>query len=249
MQTPPTFLVLDDDATNRLLERDLLEREFPQCRVVECSTVASAVAATDLQHFDGIVTDHHLGQSDGAEFVRRVRANGLACPIVMVTNSSDPAVIDRAQRAGATRVFAGSNYDFIGYFRQTIDATRTPAVTKILIIDDDVATRAAIAASLTGAGFHTQPIEDGREALAFCQREEPQVVIVDLIATGQDGFVTLGQLRRHFPAVKVIAMSASGRIAASEYLKMAKTLGAAALLAKPFSVDELHLAVSTALRT
>jgi CheY-like chemotaxis protein len=112
-----TFLILDDSEDTRFLHRRQLEDEFPASHVIECETICAALAASAGQPVDAVITDHHLGESDGAEFVQLLRAQGHACPVLMVTGSSDPRVHERAYQAGATRVFFGSKLDFVPYLR------------------------------------------------------------------------------------------------------------------------------------
>ena len=118
----PTFLVLDDDEDTRFLARHALERAFPGARVFESANADDAVSAAQSASFDGVITDHHLGTGDGASIIRRLRAAGVACPVVMVTASSDPSVFRHAYEAGAARVFAGSDFDFVSYFRKLLQS-------------------------------------------------------------------------------------------------------------------------------
>lgn len=117
---PLTFLVLDDDSTSRFLSRAMLELEFPDCTVLESHSVADALATTDGRRLDAVITDHHLGEADGSEFVSRLRARGASCPVIMVTGSSDPKVHARAYAAGASKVFFGGETDFIGYLQSCV---------------------------------------------------------------------------------------------------------------------------------
>lgn len=118
--TSPIFLVLDDDATSRYLNRRALQKAFPSSTVVECDSPAEALAATETTRLDAIITDHHLGQEDGAEFVKSLRSQGVRCPVLMVTGSSDPEVHQRAYRAGADRVFFGANLNFSAYLKNRL---------------------------------------------------------------------------------------------------------------------------------
>jgi len=113
-----TVLVLDDDADTRHLTRVRLERAFPGVTVVECENTEDAVAAVAGRRIDGVITDHHLGAADGATIIPRLREAGVCGPVIMYTGSSDPAVYRRAYEAGAARVFAGADVDFIGYLKQ-----------------------------------------------------------------------------------------------------------------------------------
>lgn len=117
---PPTFLILDDDVTSRFLNRSILEKNFPESSVIECGSTDDALAASKGQHLDAVVTDHLLGQSDGVEFVTRLRAQGARCPVIMVTGSVDPAVHKRAYEAGAAHVFFGGDSDFSEYLRKAL---------------------------------------------------------------------------------------------------------------------------------
>jgi len=113
-----TILVLDDDADTRHLTRVRLERAFPGVVVVECENAEDAVAAAARHEVDSVITDHHLGAADGATIIPRLRKAGVCGPVIMCTGSSDPAVYRRAYEAGAARVFAGTDVDFIGYLKR-----------------------------------------------------------------------------------------------------------------------------------
>ncbi len=73
------------------------------------------------------------------------------------------------------------------------------------------------------------------------------VVLTDLIMPERDGFELLTAFRRRFPQVQIIAMSAGGQIAAPNYLKIAKTLGAAETLIKPVTEEQLEQAITRVL--
>lgn len=113
-----TILILDDDEDTRHLMRVCLERAFPGIVVLESADTETAIAVATGRSLDGVITDHHLGTLEGAAIVQRLRQVGVSCPIVMFTASSDPAVLRRAEEAGAAHVFAGSDTDYIGYFRK-----------------------------------------------------------------------------------------------------------------------------------
>jgi DNA-binding response OmpR family regulator len=59
----------------------------------------------------------------------------------------------------------------------------------------------------------------------------------------KDGIEIIWDIKEKFPDVKIIAISGGGRIAATDHLKIAKKLGANAILTKPFSTDELLLEI------
>lgn len=119
-ESPPRFLVLDDDETSRYIHKQMIADEFPGCSVVECGSPDDALVESCAGRLDAVITDHHLGASTGAEFIANLRQCGTQCPIFMVTGSSDPKVHDRAYKAGACRVFGGGNSNFIAYLRTVV---------------------------------------------------------------------------------------------------------------------------------
>lgn len=121
MTRAPTFLILDDDEDNRVLARHALLRAFPNAHVVESADPAAALLAVADLSLDGIVTDHHLSTSDGAIFIRQIREKGIGCPVIMVTSSVDPQVSRRAYEAGADRVFAGNDFNYVGYLKTALE--------------------------------------------------------------------------------------------------------------------------------
>jgi CheY-like chemotaxis protein len=121
VKTDLTFLVLDDDDDSRFLTQHALKRGFPGCQIVESLSPDDTLRRIHAVKPDGILTDHHLGTHDGAAFMHQLRDAGVGCPVVMLTSSSDPAVHRRAYAAGAARVFAGHDRDFVGFFRSHFD--------------------------------------------------------------------------------------------------------------------------------
>jgi CheY-like chemotaxis protein len=117
------FLLVDDDDDTRYLNRRALLRAFPQSVVLEATTVDDALAKASGVELAAVVTDHHLATGTGADFIAALHAAGAQCPIVMVTSSCDPKVAERAREAGADRVFAGAETDFVDYLRRVLRAS------------------------------------------------------------------------------------------------------------------------------
>jgi CheY-like chemotaxis protein len=117
---PFSFLVLEDDPDIRHLNVWRLNRTFPNCVVTDVASVPEGLSAAASMPFDAILTDHHLGDSDGIELIRQLRQRGLTCPVLMVTNSIDPKLHQAAMAAGATRVFNGENFEFASYLKDVL---------------------------------------------------------------------------------------------------------------------------------
>jgi two-component system, chemotaxis family, chemotaxis protein CheY len=110
---------------------------------------------------------------------------------------------------------------------------------KVLVIDDDALVRRALSRLLEDEGYGVLMAEDGRQGVALFLREQPDIVITDLIMPEQQGIDTIAEMLRARPGAKIIAMSGSGRIGSRDLLETAQVFGAADVVMKPFEPDDL----------
>jgi len=118
---------------------------------------------------------------------------------------------------------------------------------RILIIDDDPNVRQMLSNMLEREGFATETAVNGSQGMTMFRANPADLVITDIIMPEQEGIETIRQIKAEYPATPIIAMSGGGRIGPSDYLSMAKLLGAVSTLAKPFDRAQLLLAVRSAL--
>ena len=116
---------------------------------------------------------------------------------------------------------------------------------RILVIDDEPDMRVLLEQTLKAAGHEVSLAADGREGVERYCASPADLVITDLYMPNQEGLETLGELRRRFPEVAIIAMS--GKAAALTMLSIAQKFGAIGILHKPFLTEELIAAVGKAL--
>jgi CheY-like chemotaxis protein len=114
---------------------------------------------------------------------------------------------------------------------------------RILLIDDDETLRSALRRSLERAGYDTLEAADGRAALKLLTGDQVDVIITDLVMPEMEGIELIVSLRKSHPTVPVIAISGGGRTNSPQYLKIARGVGAARVLAKPFENEQLLEAV------
>ena len=67
---------------------------------------------------------------------------------------------------------------------------------RVLIVDDDAALRMLMVQCLTGAGMSVDEAADGQQALAAFERKPPDLVILDVMMPGMDGFEVCRVLRK-----------------------------------------------------
>jgi DNA-binding response OmpR family regulator len=109
---------------------------------------------------------------------------------------------------------------------------------RILLIEDDENIRKMLRLSLESYGYAVTEACDGKQGLASYRASPADLVITDLVMPEKEGLETIRDLRKANPLVKIIAMSGGSRSSAGENLKMAKLLGAAALISKPFEMGK-----------
>jgi DNA-binding response OmpR family regulator len=115
---------------------------------------------------------------------------------------------------------------------------------RILLIEDDDSVRTILLLTLTHYGHTVIEASNGREGLDLFRQGNVDLVITDIVMPEKEGFEVLMKLRRKHPSMKIIAMSGGGLHNAAHYLHTAKLLGAAKVLAKPFSNETLMAAVN-----
>ena len=116
--------------------------------------------------------------------------------------------------------------------------------TKILVIDDEVAIRRFLRASLDPAVFELEEAGDGQTGIRLTATENPSVLLLDLGLPDMDGLDVVKTLRE-WSQVPIIVLSARGR----ERDKVAALdAGADDYLTKPFGIGELMARIRVAVR-
>jgi CheY-like chemotaxis protein len=82
------------------------------------------------------------------------------------------------------------------------------AMASLLLVDDDATLRVCLSAILGSCGYRVRGAADGFSALTMLRQEIPDIIVSDLNMPGMSGFEFLSVVRRRFPAIQVIAMSA-----------------------------------------
>jgi DNA-binding response OmpR family regulator len=114
---------------------------------------------------------------------------------------------------------------------------------RILVVDDNADLRTTIQALLQADGFDVAVAGNGQAAIALHQSRPADVVITDLFMPDKDGIETIVELRKLSPQVKIVAMSGWTSTQGSDYLQVAREIGASVTLQKPFDPQELSRVV------
>jgi len=106
-------VVDDDHAVLESLEFLLQVAGF----LVEVFSSAVEFLAADMRRFACLILDHHMPNMTGLELAETLRAGGSAIPILLITGSPSPAIINRAAELGIDRVLEKplGDEDLIGF--------------------------------------------------------------------------------------------------------------------------------------
>jgi len=118
-------------------------------------------------------------------------------------------------------------------------AQETPAGPrkKILLVDDDREIVESMRLALDASGFQTLVARDGNQGLAMVEREDPDLVILDMMMPKRSGFLVLEKLRRtRSVPMRVIMITANE---GSRHKAYAEMLGVDDYLRKPFTMERL----------
>jgi DNA-binding response OmpR family regulator len=128
-----------------------------------------------------------------------------------------------------------------------LDPPPRPRPVRILVVDDERDNRELLDIILTHEGFLIETAAGGEEAIATVARERPDLILLDLMMPGMDGYQVTAKIKsdlstKDIPIILVTAMTGA----------KARTLGLGAgaddFLAKPLDRDELVLHVKRLLR-
>ena len=115
-------------------------------------------------------------------------------------------------------------------------------MTKILLVEDEVSIRKFIKINLEREGFEVFEAGSGEEGLEIAEREKPAIVLLDIMLPGMDGFEVCDKLRKSFPHLGIIMLTAK----AEDYDKiMGLQSGTDDYLTKPFNPTELTLRIKS----
>ncbi|HEU4328509.1 MAG TPA: response regulator [Roseiflexaceae bacterium] len=114
----------------------------------------------------------------------------------------------------------------------------------VLVVDDDPALRRLLEASLPDAGYRVETAVEAQSALAAVARQPPDVILLDLMLPGSDGFELCRRLRE-WTDVPIIMLTAR---AAERDMVHGLELGADDYITKPFRNGELLARMAAVLR-
>lgn len=118
-------------------------------------------------------------------------------------------------------------------------------MTKVLVVEDNANLAFGLTRSLESEGYEVEAVEDGVRGFELARSTNPDLVVLDLMLPGMDGYTILKKLRAEGKDVPVLILTARGEEADKVF---GFRLGADDYVTKPFSLSELLARVQAILR-
>ena len=119
------------------------------------------------------------------------------------------------------------------------------AEAKLLVVDDEFNILELLATSLRFAGFEVVTAGNGREAIEKAEQEQPDLIVLDVMMPGMDGFDVTRRLREGGRTYPVLFLTAKD---ATEDKVAGLSAGGDDYVTKPFSLDEVIARIRAILR-
>ncbi len=116
---------------------------------------------------------------------------------------------------------------------------------KILIVEDDAAIRFGLEKNLAYEGYDVESAADGERGLEMAFDSQPDLIVLDLMLPGVNGYEICRSVRKHDPSVAILMLSAKS-MEGDKVLGL--DVGADDFVTKPFSVKEVMARVRALLR-
>lgn len=122
--------------------------------------------------------------------------------------------------------------------RQHMPRTQAVRGTRMLVVDDSPTIRAVLGKMLTQDGYVVSRAGDGEAALRLAREEKPELIFLDIVMPGMNGFAVLRALRREPDTHGIPIVMISGNLQATEQFYVQR-FGADDFMKKPFGRAEV----------
>lgn len=199
---------------------------------------------------DLVLLDILLPKKDGLEVLESLHRKKNTVPIIIISNSGQPVEIDRVLKLGVKDYLVKADFtpqDVLDKVEKIIGFSlpdksqdeKLRRTVSVLIVEDDEFLREVISRKLSKEGFDVQAAIDAKEALEIIKKKMPQIILLDLILPGMDGYEFLAQIKKE-PVIKDVPVIILSNLCEKDEVDSALAAGAADYLIKAnFSPAEI----------
>jgi CheY-like chemotaxis protein len=256
------LLIVEDDSIQRQGLSDLIGNGDVHTTAV--GSAREALAALDQTHFDCIVLDLGLPDTNGPDLIRAIHSKlGTAAPPIIIYTGKD---LSRAEETELRMISDSIVIKSVRSPERLLDETalflhrvqsRLPEPKqrmiekvqkndsllvgrKVLIVDDDVRNIFALTSALESSGMSVKYAESGQAGIdLLAANPDIEIVLMDVMMPGMDGFETIRRIRGMDRFRKLPIISVTAKAMKDDREKCLKA-GASDYITKPVDLDQLR---------
>jgi len=247
MNNKKTILIIEDEAVLLdVLAKRVAEEGF---KAITAKDGKEGLVMIEKSKPDLIILDMMLPEVDGYGVLESMKKDKINIPVVIVSNSGQPVDIDRAMKLGACDYLVKTEFepaDVIEKIHRCLiveqsDEAKKSKGKKILIIEDDKFLRDLCLKKFSMLGYQVDIAGEGVEGLKKIIKDKPDLVLLDIIIPGIEGWEILKRVRAYkdktIAKIPIVVLSNLGQEADTE---KAIELGANDYLIKAhFTIDDV----------
>ncbi len=227
---------------NQYIDKPVIENQYMKTgeyAVVRVTDTGKGIKEKDIQHiFEPFYTKKIMGRS----------GTGLGLAIVWntVQEHNGTVTASSSNRGTSFELYFPITREELGIKEGNTELTRLRGHDqRILIVDDEPQQRDICSQMLSLLGYKVETASSGEEAVAFIQNQKVDLLILDMIMDpGINGYQTYKQILTIHPEQRAIIASGFSE---SNEVKKTQELGAGSFVRKPFTIEQIGIAVHKAL--
>jgi len=238
-----TILVVENESALRELMQGVLQPAGYRTLLASDGAEALRIVERSDGDIHLLVTDVAMPDNHSADLADRITASRTDLRVLYVSSYSD-GLPSGSGSAKLNWAYLQKPFTGDALLRSVREALDMPRQASIVIADDDPGIRKLLCDVLRTPGYHVLEAANGKQAIDHICREHVDLLVTDLVMPEQEGIETIGEVRKRFPSLRVLAMSGGF---GEHYLNMAQKVGAHQIIRKPFETDAIREAIRSLL--
>ena len=222
------ILIVEDEH----MVRDAIKRKLESSgfEVLEAGDGQEGLQRAESGKPDLILLDLILPLMDGLTVLEKLRGSewGKNIPVIVLSNLSDTKTVQESKQKGVFDFLVKTDWtldDVVSKIREDPEDKVADLMKKILVAEDDQYLANAYRMKLVKSGYDVKIASDGTETMSLVDSYSPDILILDLIMPGKDGFSVLADLKKS-PKYANLPVIVASNLGQGDDVGRAKKMGA-----------------------